>query len=58
MRGLDLHVAGSILVGSVLRICAVKMYGGIDADLRALGAEMADTIWDALREEVKRSEAG
>ena len=48
LRRLDLHVAGSILVGSVVRICAVKMYGGIDAELRALAAEMADGIWDAL----------
>jgi AcrR family transcriptional regulator len=49
LRPLEIHVAGSILVGSLVRICAAKMYGGVDDDLRTLAAGMADSLWDALK---------
>ena len=51
LRPLEVHVAGSILVGSLVRICAAKMYGGVRNDLRTLAAGMADSLWDALKRE-------
>jgi AcrR family transcriptional regulator len=51
LRAIDVHAAGSILVGAVVRICAVKMYRSIGGDLRSLAPVLADCIWDALKKE-------
>jgi AcrR family transcriptional regulator len=51
LRPMDVHLAGSILVGSLVRVCAAKMYGGWDVDLRTLTAPMSDSIWNALRKD-------
>src|SRR5262245_21992775 len=51
LRRMAVHLAGSILVGTAIRVCAAKMYGGWDVDLRTLTPPMSDSIWNALRKD-------
>jgi AcrR family transcriptional regulator len=51
IKPMDKYLAASILVGSVIRTCVVRMYGNIDQDLRSLAQPVAESLFEALKNE-------
>jgi AcrR family transcriptional regulator len=49
LRAMDAHVAASLLVGSVIRLCLVRIYNGIAKDLRSHADAVSECLWDSLR---------
>jgi hypothetical protein len=49
LRKMDVYVAASILVGSLIRLCVARIYDGLPRDLRTYEASVAESLWDALK---------
>jgi AcrR family transcriptional regulator len=48
-------ILGSLFVGSVIRVCVVRMYGNLTSDLRKHAGEVARGIWEMLKESSKQA---
>ncbi|MEW6088026.1 MAG: helix-turn-helix domain-containing protein [bacterium] len=51
LKKINIYVAGSIFVGSLIRLCAVRMYGNIKDDIRNYEEDIFSSIWNALKNE-------
>lgn len=47
----DPYILGALFLGGIIRTCIVRMYGGIEKDLRSCDREIADHLWKMLRSE-------
>lgn len=48
-RPMDPYVAGSIVLGAVIRLCVVRFRDGIGRDLRQETESVTDSLWRALK---------
>jgi AcrR family transcriptional regulator len=51
LRPLDPYVAASILVGSIIRLCVVRVHGTLDKGLVGETDAVTDSLWRALSNE-------
>lgn len=49
LKKMNIYVAGSIFVGSLIRLCAVRMYGNIKENLSNYEEDVFQSIWSALK---------
>lgn len=49
LKKMDVFIAGSIIVGSLVRICIVKICGRLEKELNNYKEEVAISIWKALK---------
>ncbi|MBI4651599.1 TetR/AcrR family transcriptional regulator [Candidatus Desantisbacteria bacterium] len=49
LKKMNLYVAGSILMGSLIRFCAIRMYGTVNDDLCNYEDEIFTGIWRAIK---------
>lgn len=44
----DPYLLGSLFVGAVIRVCAVKMYGNLKNPLKTYAADVSESIWNMV----------
>ncbi len=54
IRAGEPYVLGSLFVGSVIRVCVVKMYGNLKTPLHDHISLVSDSIWDMLKNSEKK----
>jgi|GEM_PF-564280 len=47
-RDLDPYVGGSMILGAVIRLCVVRLHGGLKEDLRKKTDEVTELLWKIL----------
>lgn len=49
LRSMNIYVAASILLGSVIRLCVTRIYGNISDHLKDHTDTVTESLWDALK---------
>lgn len=48
---MDAYVGASILLGTSIRLCVARIYGGLPNDLRTYHTSVVGSVWDALKKQ-------